>query len=287
MRPTKRTTTISALALAATLTLAACSTGDDTTAGGGTDGATTTADSTAGTPDGAASTDAAAGTQGTDQAAATLDTDDLPDPVAEVNGEQIGKDDFLSAFESQRASAQQQAQMTGMPVDETLLRDQVVDLLIDAELLEQEGENLGLGASEEDIDAELETLAADSGSASTEELMTLLEEQGVDEEQVREELGRLVLIDQLVEERGGVEEPSEQELKDYYEELTGQPADGAASTGGPDDAAESAPAGQAAAPPYEDVRDQVATQLTQQRENEVLTTLLEELRADADITSHV
>lgn len=270
MRPTTPSSTLSltALVLAATLALGACSTGEQ--------GATT---------DGAVTTDAATGTEGApDQAAATLDVEDLPDPVAEVNGEQIGKDQFVTAFESQLASARQQAQMTGMPLDETLLRDEVVDLLVDAELLHQEGERLDLGASEEEIDAELATLVESSGAGSTEELLALLREQGVEEEQVREELGRLVLIDQLIAERGGVEQPSEQELKDYYEQVTGQPAD-AAGAGEADDAGASADP--AAAPPFEDVRDQVAEQLTQERENEVLTTLLEQLRADAEITSHV
>lgn len=274
MRPTTRTTTVTALALAATLALGACSTG-----GQGADAASST--------DAAASTDAATGTEGPDQAAATVDVDALPDPVAEVNGAKIAKADFVAAFEPQLATAQQQAQLSGTPVDEAVLRDDVVDLLVDAELLHQEGERLGLSASEAEIDAELETLVEDSGTGSTEELLTLLEEQGVDEDQVREELGRLVLIDQLVADRGGVEEPTEQELKDYYEEITGQPADGdgAASSAGPDGA--SATADPAAPPAFEDVRDEVADQLTQERENEVLTTLLEELRADADITSHV
>lgn len=261
MRPTTPLR-LSALALAGALVLGACS-GASTDDGSGT----TAAEDTSATTD--------PGTDAGDQAAATLDPDDLPDPVAEVNGEQISKEDFLTAFEAQRDGALQQAEMGGMPVDETVLRDEVVDLLVDTELLEQESERLRLTATAEEIDAELETLATQAGVPSTDELLDLLAEQGFDEEQVREEIGRVVLIDQLVTERGGVEEPEEQELKDYYEELTGQSADDEQATADP------------AAPGYEQVRDLLADQLTQEREAAALTSLLEELRQDADITTHV
>lgn len=271
MRTTTTPVRLSALALAAALTLGACTTGDD--------GTQDTAGADAGTD--AQSTEDAATTQ------EALDTEALPDPVAEVNGEQITKDEFVTVFETQLVSLEQQAQMSGMPVDQMLLRDEVIDLLVDSELLQQEGERLEVEVGEDQVDAELDTLAEQNGAASSEELLALFEEQGVTEEQVREELGRIVLIDELIEQRGGVDEPDEQELKDYYEEITGQSADGdeASSTGGPD--AGSATADPAAAPPYEQVRDQIAAQLEQERANELLTELLEELRGDADITTHV
>lgn len=271
MRPTTPLR-LSALALAGALVLGACSDAS-TDDGSASTAAVDSSDATAGDD---ASATTGPGTDGGDQAAATLDTDDLPDPVAEVNGEQISKDDFLTAFETQREGARQQAEMGGMPVDETALRDEVVELLVDTELLDQESERLGLTATEEEVDAELETLVAQSGAPSSEDLLDVLSEQGFDEAQVREELERIVLIDKLVAERGGVEQPEEQELKDYYEELTGQSADDDQVTGDP-----------AAAPAYDQVRDMLADQLTQEREIASLTSLLEELRQDADITTHI
>lgn len=274
MRPTTPVR-LSALALASALTLGACS--DTSSDEGSTTATAEEAPATAGPGGDAAEGSAGPGDGAPDQAATTLDADDLPDPVAEVNGEQISKDEFLTAFESQLEGARQQAEMGGMPVDEMALRDSVVELLIDSELLEQESERLDLTASEEEIDAEFDALATQAGAGSGEELLALLAEQGLDEEQVREELGRVVLIDQLVAERGGVEEPSEQELKDYYEELTGQSADAEQATAEPG----------AATPPFDQVRDLVADQLTQEREMASLTELLEELRQDADVTSYV
>lgn len=273
MRPTTPVR-LSALALAGALILGGCS---DTSTDGDNAGTTAVEGSSATTGPGGTPADGSveSGDAAPDQAAVTLDTDALPDPVAEVNGEEISKDTFLTTFETQRDGARQQAEMSGMPVDETALRDDVLDLLVDAELLEQESERLGLTATEEEIDAELEALAGQAGTPSTDELLDLLAEQGFDEEAVREELGRVVLVDKLVEERGGIEEPGEQELKDYYEELTGQSADEEQATSDPGD------------PGYEQVRDMLADQLVQEQEFASLTALLEELRQDADIVTHL
>lgn len=267
MRTTKRTVSMAALALAATLTLGACSDGGDDS---GTDAATTT--------------EGAPATAAPDEATTTVDTDALPDPVAEVNGEEISKNSFVSAFEDQRELAEQQAEMSGMPVDEAMLRDGVLDMLVDAELLSQEGERLGLEASEEAVDAELAGLAEQNGLGSTDELLALLEEQGFDEDQARDEVARIVLIDELLAERGGVGEPDEQELKEYYEALTGQPADGDGSAETDDAEATADPM---AAPPFEDIRDQLEQQLVQEKENEAVGVLLDELREDADVVTHV
>lgn len=258
---------VSALALAAALALGACS--------GGSESPSTDDAASSSAPDSASATggDEASATGG-DQAGATVDTEALPDPVAEVNGEPISKADFVEAFDQQRAAGEQQAQAGGAPVDEVALRDSVLDLLVDSALITQEGERLGLEASDEEIDAELDSLAEQNGLGSRDELVALLGEQGVDEEQVREEVTRIVLVDEVIAEQGDVEPPSDAELQDYYDELTGG-QDGAAASG------------EAGMPPFEDVKDQLSAQLTQEKENEVLTTLLEDLRADAEVTSHL
>lgn len=258
-RKTRTAGAVTALTLAAGLALGACSGAD-----------------MQGPPDAASSSapDSAASSSG-DLASATVDTSALPDPVAEVNGAQISKDDFVAAFEPQRETSRQQAQAGGAPLDEEALRDGVLDALVGSELLRQEGERLGLEASAEEVDAELDALAEQNGASSREDLLTMLEEQGVDEATAREEVGRLVVMDEILAERGDVEPPTEQELKDYYEELTGG-ADGAAATGG----AEQVPA-------FEDVRDQLEQQLTRQQEDEALSALVEQLRVDAEITSHL
>ena len=267
---------VGVLALAAALTLGACS-GQQDPEGAGPEADTATA--TAG--DGATATagDGATATAGdgsaADAAGATVDPDDLPDPVAEVEGVEISRVEFVEVFEQQRAAARQQAEAAGSPLDETALRDGVLESLVASELLRQEGERLGLEADTEEVDAELASLAEQNGLTSADELVAALGEQGLDEEQVREEMGRLLLIEEIIAESGEVEPPSEQELEDYYAELTGG-ADGAAATDGAE-----------GVPPFEDVRDVLEQQLTEQRENEALTTILEDLEAQAEITRHL
>ena len=259
----RRASAVAAIALAAGLALGACSDGGQ----GAEDAASTSAPGSASSDDAAAATDAA----GT-----TVDTEALPDPVAEVNGEKISKKDFVAAFEQQRSASQQQAAAGGGPVDEVALRDGVLDALVGSELLEQEGERLGLEASAKEVDAELDTLAEQNGVASSQELLSLLDEQGVTEDQAREEVGRLVVIDKILAERGDVKPPTEKELRDYYDQMTGGGDDGAAATGSPE-----------GIPAFEDVKDQLEQQLTLQQEDEALTTIVEGLKKDAKVTSYL
>ncbi|MFX0538920.1 SurA N-terminal domain-containing protein [Ornithinimicrobium sp. Y1847] len=288
MRTTTRTSGLGAFVLAATLVLGGCSEdqspSDDTTAttapadadsGNGTDDTNAT-QAPAGDDAGATATVPAP-----DASASTLDPESIPDPVAEVDGESIDRESFLTAYAEQQAVAEQQAQMGGAAVDEEELKQAVLDLLIDGELLQQEGERLGLEATDEEIDAELTSIAEENGISSTEELLALLEEQGIDEEQAREEIARIVLVDKVLEERGGVESPSEQELRDYYEEMTGQSADDAAAT------SEAGEGGEAAMPSFEELREPLEDQLVQEKQTAALDELLTELREQAEVTSHL
>jgi peptidyl-prolyl cis-trans isomerase SurA len=272
MRRTSPHTVLAALALAGTLVLSACAGGSADGAGSDAPAATTAPDAAGGT----AAPDAAGETAAVGQ---EVDLEALPDPVAEVNGEPISRQDLVQALEPELARTQAQG---GMPVDEVALRDAVLDNLVSLELVRQEAQRLDLEATEQDVDAELDALAAQNGMGSGEEFLTALEAQGVSEEQAREEVAALVLFDGILADRGGVPEPTEQELRDYYEQVTGQPADeepgedGAAATDDP-----------AQLPGFEQIRDQLEEQLTQQQEQERLTAILEELRQEAEVELRV
>lgn len=269
MRRTPPNTALAALALAGTLVLGACAGGTDEETEAGADAPAATS----------AAPDAGEVTAAADQ---EVDLDALPDPVAEVNGEPIAREDLVQALEPELALAREQGQ-DGPPVDEVALRDAVLDNMVSLELVRQEGERLDLEATEEDVDGELDDLAAQNGMASGEEFLTALEAQGITEEQAREEVGTLVLLDGIVADRGGVPEPTEQELKDFYEQATGQSAD--EDQGAEDDAA--ATDDPAQMPSFEEIRDQLEQQLAQQQQQEQLTAILEGLRQDAEIELHV
>lgn len=238
----------------------------------GSDGAEDTAG-----PEGGAGPDDAASTSGGPGEAAAPDLSDVPDVVAEVNDTEITKDEFAQAYETSFQQAQMQTQATGQPVDEAGLREQTVEGLVSSELLVQASEEHGFEVTEEDIDAELEELAQGNGMPSAEEFLAALEEQGMSAEEVDAELEKSLKIDQLIEQEAEVSEPSEEELRAYYDELAAQQGGGETESG----------SGGASFPPYEEVKEQIAEQMTSEQENEAVQVLLEELRGEADVTVHL
>jgi peptidyl-prolyl cis-trans isomerase SurA len=211
-----------------------------------------------------ASADADAG------AGAEPDLDAIPDVVAEVNGEEVTKDEFVPIYEAAFAQAASQAQMGGEAPDEEQLRKQTADDLVDTELLAQEAEARGLEVSDDDVDAELTDLAEQNGMKSADELLEAVEQQGVTAEQARDQVETQVLVEQLVADENGPIEPTDKELRKLYAQAKQQQAQ----------------AGEQAQkiPPFAQVREQLAEQATNQEIGKVATALVEDLRADADIT---
>jgi len=255
-------TTLGALSVAAVLTLSAC--GGGSGSGSGSGDASAESSSSASPSDGA-SDGAAAGTQ--------PDLDAIPDVVAEVNGEEVTKDEFVPIYEAAFAQAASQAQMGGEAPDEEQLRKQTADDLVDTELLAQEAEARGLEVSDEDVDAELTDLAEQNGMKSADELLKAVEQQGVTAEQARDQVETQVLVEQLVADENGPIEPTDKELRALYEQAKQQQAQ----------AGQSGQGGQKI-PPFAQVREQLVEQATNQEIGKVATALVEDLRADADIT---
>jgi peptidyl-prolyl cis-trans isomerase SurA len=192
------------------------------------------------------------------------DVADVPEVVAEVNGEEITREEFVALYESQfqQVAAQGQA-----PVDQDALKVQTLDSMIGTVLLVQAADDRDIRPTTEEVDATLEDLATAYGLGSGEEFLALLQDQGMSEEEARAEVESQVKVDTLLAEEADVEEPSEEELQALYDTLVEQ-------SGG----------AESEAPPFEEVREQLAAQLTQQVEADAVDALVEALRADADVT---
>src|SRR5918994_509368 len=203
-------------------------------------------------------------------AGAEPDLEGIPDVVAEVNGEEVTKEEFTPIYEAAFQQAAMQAQMSGEAPDEEALKKQTVDDLVDTELLVQEADARGLSVSDEDIDAELSDLAQQNQMGSAEELLAAVEKQGITEEQARSQVETQVLVEQLVTDEDGSAEPTEKELRAMYAQAKQQQAQ----------------AGQAGQkiPPFAEVRDQIEEQARSQQVGEVAQALVDGLRKDADIT---
>ena len=255
--------TLAAVTLTAGLALTGCS-GDQAAPSGGSDGGgqPPAASDGGGAP--------AAGGEGGAQQAPEVDVSDVPDVVATVNGEDITKDEFVPVYESQFQQMAMQQQTTGEQPDQAELKGQVAQQLVDNELLLQGAKDAGIEATDEDIDATLEEVASQNGLGSADEVVSALEQQGMSAEEIREDAASQFTLTAYIEQEADISEPTEEELKKQYEQLTAQQSQ----AGG--DASQ--------IPPFEEVKEQLAQQTISQQQNEAATTLAAELREAGDVT---
>jgi peptidyl-prolyl cis-trans isomerase SurA len=246
-------TALGLVAATSMLVLSAC--------GGSSDSSSSDKDASA-SESSSASTDAAPGDG--------PDLSGIPDVVAEVNGEEVTKDEFVPVYEAQFQQAAMQSQMSGQAPDEEALKKQAVDNLVDTELLAQEAESRGIEVSDEDVDAELTALAKQNQMASAEELLKAVAKNGLTEEQARSQVETQVMVEQLVADEDGDAEPTDKELRALYEQAKQQQA-------------QSGQKGQEV-PPFAQVRPQLVEQAKAEQVGKVAQSLVDDLRKDADIT---
>lgn len=221
----------------------------------------------------AAEADPDAGGEGA--SATEPDLSDIPDVVAEVNGEPITKDDFTGPYTSQYQQSAMQAQQTGQAPDEEALKSQLIESLVSVEVLEQEAASLDIAADDARIDEALAG-AAESNQLSTDEFLQAMEQQGMDEEEVRKQVGSQETIALLVEEESGPFEATDDAVQEAYDQAVTQQDQMAQQTGQ-----------QQEMPPLEDVRPQLEQQVVAQQEAEATDALAAELREAADVTIHL
>ena len=254
MRTPARTRTIlGSLAVTALLTLSACGGGD-----GDGDKASSSSSSESASPSDGAS------------AAPEADVSDVPDVVAEVNGEEITKDEFVPIYQAAFQQASSQSQMTGQAPDEKALQKQTAKDLVDTELLSQEADSRGIEVSDQAVDDELTALAKQNQMASADELLAAVEKQGVTEDQARDQVETQVMVEELVEDEDGPLDPSEKDLRALYAQVKKQQA-------------QSGQEGQEI-PPFAQVHDQLEQQARNEKISKVAGALVTKLRKDADIT---
>lgn len=208
-----------------------------------------------------------------DQAMPEPELDNIPDVVAVVDEEEISGDAFAENYEAQFQQLTMQAAMAGQEPDQDQLKEQALEMMINSELLVDEAEEQGFSASDEDVDEYLADMAEANQVESSDALMEELEAQGLSEERIREDLHSQVMIDQVVDTLD-VEEPSEEELQEMYDAQVEQLE--AMNEQVEEEQAQEAPS-------FEELEPELEQQVTQQNENEAIATLLDDLRADAEI----
>lgn len=201
------------------------------------------------------------------------DLEGIPEVVAEVNGEEISKEEFETTYQAQFQQMAMQSQMTGQELDQDQLKKQIAESMIGSELLIQEADNRGFTASEEDVNKTVDDLVKQNGLQSKEEFITALEEQGLPEEEVMTQVETQVKVDQLIADESGDTKPTEEELKEAYDQMKTQQEQ----IGGEE----------AEVPSFEEMKPNLEEQLKMQKEGEAAQKLVEELRKNADVTVNI
>jgi len=213
------------------------------------------------------------------QAQPTPDLSGIPDVVAEVNGEEVTKDEFVAAYEGQFQQQAMQAQMSGQELDQDQMKEQTANGMVDTELLVQEAGNRDLEVTDEAKEQTLNEVVEQSQLGSADEFYSAMEEQGMDREQVDSQLETQVQIDQVIADEAGNIEPSEDELRQLYEQQKQQQEQMGQGQGG-----QGGQPSQQQMPSFEEMKPQLKQQAEMQKESEVAQTLVEGLRENADIS---
>ncbi|WP_298322225.1 SurA N-terminal domain-containing protein [Haloactinopolyspora sp.] len=202
-------------------------------------------------------------------AAPEPDVADVPDVVAEVNGEEIPKDEFVATYKAQFQQMAMQAQQTGQELDQDQLKQQTAEGMVDNMILVQEADKRGFTASQKQIDQTLEDLVQQNGMGSVDEFFSALEEQGMSKEDVMPQLERQVMLDQLLAEEAGDVKPTEQQLRKMYDQSVAQQKQMGTE--------------ESQIPKFEEMKPQLEEQAASQKEAEAAQSLVDTLRKDAEI----
>jgi peptidyl-prolyl cis-trans isomerase SurA len=199
--------------------------------------------------------------------ASMIDTEDIPEVVATVNGKDIEKDMFVTTIEQQAM----QVTMQGIDLESEEgveyveeLKNQVLDQFINSMLIADAASNDGLEVTEEEIDNGITELMTQYGIESEEELQELVEAQGMQIDELRNDVEENVKSSKYVEQEAAEIEISDEEIQSFYEEAIGA---------APESDSEQIP-------PLEEVSSDIKSQL--QMESLILT-----LKEDSEITINI
>lgn len=182
--------------------------------------------------------------------------------AAKVNGTEISMSDFTSSYTQLLEMSAAQGMTIGDPDVEAQLRTQAIETLVNAEVLRQAAIEAGMTASAEQIEARFTEIQDGLGGA--EALASRMAEFGVTEESLRRDIENEFLIQGLFD--ANIDSAnltaSEEEIFFLYNQAGGEAA---------------------GLPPMADIRDQIEAQVIFDKEQQLISTFIEELRADATI----
>jgi hypothetical protein len=182
--------------------------------------------------------------------------------VVNVNKNAITQADLDTSISQLSANAEAQGADLSDPKTKEQMRTQALDMLVNTELLKQEAAKRNITISDDDVNKRIEQLKKDVGG--DEVLKERMKQFNIDEKtlrrDVKNELTIQTLLDQVFKEKGVT--VGEDEIKKFYDQAGGA---------------------KAGLPKISEVHDQIASQIKQNKQQEVVTALIEELRKAATI----
>lgn len=189
-------------------------------------------------------------------------TETVGDVVATVNGEEITKEQFDTAFEQTKLAYQQQG--INIEDDENVLEEakmMTVNELVQESVLHQEFEKRGYEARQAQIEEMVEEVKSQFGS--DEEFEEVLNMNQMTLEDLEEQIVLQIKFEKLIEQEFQTITVSEDEARDYYSMLQEQ--------------------NEEFDEPFEDVRADIESFLKEQKTGEKLQQLVEELMDNSEI----
>lgn len=182
--------------------------------------------------------------------------------VATVNGTKIYQAELDESINLLSQSAAAQGADVSDPATLAEIRTQALDVLISNTLITAAAKEEGITVSPEDVQKQYDELAAQFNTP--EELAAKMTEVGLTEEKLRENISDRILADRYVEAVTDIETVTvtDEEIAEFVKTVS---------------------AGGTEVPPLEEIRPQIESQLMMQKQQEIVTALIEKLRAEATI----
>lgn len=184
-------------------------------------------------------------------------------PVAIVNGQEITRDQYQANLAEAQRNYEQQGIDTSASTTQAQIKEQVITGLVNRELILQAAAKEDVSVSDEEIQSTYDQYVQQFGSE--EELKAqLASTSDLTPSEFRTELRRQLTIQKFIDAESSEADSgvSDEEIQQTYDQLS---------------------AGSTSTPPLSDIEPQLRQRLQQQKQQQVINSLIQELRANAEI----
>lgn len=184
--------------------------------------------------------------------------------VAVVNKEELKGEDYNEAVTSIQSQMQQAGQDPTSKESTEQVKAQALDILVNQTLILQKAKEAKITASTSEIEEGYSVYEEKFGGEK--EMKKVLEAQNMDEKTLKELVAESVIFEKYLDKVAPTGKITDKEIKEYYDQA----------------AAQSKEAGQEM-PPIAEVSEQIQGFIKQEKQQKLLATHVEELKADAEI----